>query len=106
MSKFTRGPWNMVVSDKRGLYSEIAATDVDDRGRSIRCVVAYTAWTPKAWGNALSNAHLITAAPDMYEALISIENDDGRIPAEIWEMRQAALKKAKGESRASEHGTK
>ena len=46
---------------------------------------------------AIANAHLIAAAPDLYEALASIENDDGRIPAAIWAMREAALKKARGE---------
>lgn len=34
--------------------------------------------------------------PDMYEALRSIENDDGSIPNTIWEMAQKALAKAEG----------
>ena len=43
------------------------------------------------------NAQLISAAPDLFEALINIENDDNRIPATIWEMRNKALNKALGE---------
>lgn len=37
--------------------------------------------------------------PLMYEALRSIENDDGTIPATIWEMRNAALAAAEGGTR-------
>ena len=37
---------------------------------------------------------LIAAAPDLLEALQNIENDDNRIPARIWEMRNQAIKKA------------
>ena len=44
-----------------------------------------------------ANAQLISAAPDLFEALINIENDDNRIPATIWEMRNKALNKALGE---------
>ena len=44
-----------------------------------------------------ANAKLISAAPDLLEALINIENDDNRIPATIWEMRNKALNKALGE---------
>lgn len=40
---------------------------------------------------------LISAAPDMYEALSAIENDDGSIPPAIWKMRNNALAKARGE---------
>jgi hypothetical protein len=47
---------------------------------------------------AIANAHLIAAAPDLYDALASIENDDGSIPAAIWAARNAALKKARGET--------
>ena len=36
-------------------------------------------------------------AVGLYEALASIENDDGRIPQAIWDMRNAALAKARGE---------
>ena len=44
-----------------------------------------------------ANAQLISAAPDLFEALLNIENDDNRIPATIWEMRNKALNKALGE---------
>ena len=44
-----------------------------------------------------ANAQLISAAPDLFEALLNIENDDNRIPSTIWEMRNKALNKALGE---------
>ena len=37
-----------------------------------------------------------TAAPELLEALKSIENDNGSIPAKIWGMRNRAIAKAKG----------
>jgi hypothetical protein len=47
--------------------------------------------------NAEANARLISAAPDLLEALENIENDDGSIPATIWEMRNAAIAKARND---------
>lgn len=45
-----------------------------------------------------ANAHLIAAAPDMYEALSNLENDDGKqMPPSAWKLVQDALKKARGE---------
>ncbi|WP_424493936.1 hypothetical protein [Salinimicrobium sp. GXAS 041] len=37
---------------------------------------------------------LISAAPDLLEALLNIENDNNSIPKAIWEMRNKAIKKA------------
>ena len=45
----------------------------------------------------LGNAYLISAAPDLLEALKSIENDDGSIPEPIWKMRNDAIAKALGQ---------
>ncbi|WP_299153122.1 hypothetical protein [uncultured Christiangramia sp.] len=38
------------------------------------------------------DAKLIAAAPKMYEALKSIENDNGNIPEAIWKLRNEAIK--------------
>jgi hypothetical protein len=45
-----------------------------------------------------ANAKLIAAAPDLLEALENLENDDGQIPAHAWNLCQAAIAKAKGET--------
>ena len=50
---------------------------------------------------AIANAKLIAAAPDLLEALMSIENDDNSIPKAIWNMRNKAIAKALGESEVS-----
>jgi len=41
---------------------------------------------------------VIDVAMTMYEVLETLENDDGSIPEFVWEMRNAALAKARGES--------
>ena len=43
-------------------------------------------------------ANLFAAAPDLLEALKSIENDCGCIPAAIWDLRNKAIAKAEGRS--------
>ena len=45
-----------------------------------------------------ANARLITAAPEMYNALKSIENDDCKIPRFLWDLIQVAIAKAEGRS--------
>lgn len=41
-----------------------------------------------------ANARLISAAPDMLEVLMSMENDSNIVPDFIWKMRNEAIKKA------------
>ncbi len=48
-------------------------------------------------GEARANAHLIAAAPEMYEMLATIENDSGQVPAWLWDKIQSTLAKARGE---------
>jgi hypothetical protein len=43
-----------------------------------------------------SNGKLISAAPEMLEALQNLENDNGSIPEPIWKMVQDAILKATG----------
>ena len=45
------------------------------------------------------NAKLMTAAPEMYEALKNLENDDEAIPDHAWDLVKSAILKAeKGRS--------
>ena len=45
----------------------------------------------------IEDAHLISAAPEMYEALQNLENDDHSIPEHAWKLVKDALAKAEGE---------
>ena len=87
-TKWTPGPWH---AQDRGIGWEVHLGDSAPEN---------------GWGNCVNDgfretfteadARLISASPDLYEALESIENDDGRIPMEIWNMRNLALAKARG----------
>ncbi len=50
------------------------------------------------WSGRESDGHLIAAAPDLLEALENIENNSGHIPETIWNMRNAAIDKARGKA--------
>ena len=43
---------------------------------------------------AEANANLIAEAPKMLEVLLSLENDNGTIPKNIWDMRNKAIENA------------
>ena len=87
--KWTKGPWRVYPPGASVPHYDVCARVVSDRpsGRAVHYDPISDA-----------DAHLIAAAPDLYEALASIENDDGRIPAAIWAKREAALKKARGDT--------
>jgi hypothetical protein len=75
---------------------EWAAQDV---GHGIR--IGDIAWV--GFGSAYpkethrANAQLVSAAPDLLEALQNLENDDGKIPDHAWKIVQAAIAKSTGE---------
>ena len=98
-AEFTPGPWKCIKDEM--FDGRIVPADAygNSRGDGPICQVF------NAYGRKDNNAHLIAAAPEMYEALRNIENDDGRIPASIWNMRNAALAKARGEKEANDGRT-
>lgn len=103
--KFTPGDWELIDDYIRapGIFEQ--SDQMADYRGSIICDMSaglghrldHTA-REHAKEETLANAALISAAPNMYETLASIENDDGSIPKAIWDMRNAALAKARGES--------
>jgi hypothetical protein len=58
MSKFTPGPWKSIGCVIRSVFGRTATTDVFNKRIP--------------WAQRKANAHLISAAPDMYEALKSL----------------------------------
>jgi hypothetical protein len=97
-TKHTPGPWEIygesIVSELTRLgEGRVAANwiaEVDHLNQDD--------WDGEYSETADANAYLIAAAPLLLEALESIENDDGRIPASIWALRNEAIRKARGES--------
>jgi len=88
-TKFTRGEWTLdftgrIIHTKSKIQGNVICL-----APSRELIESNLKWK--------ANAQLISAAPDLFEALINIENYDNRIPANIWEMRNKALNKALGE---------
>jgi|DEB0MinimDraft_3_1074331.scaffolds.fasta_scaffold63928_1 hypothetical protein len=89
--KFTPGPW---VKVGRYLIRPEKVTEYVDapvartRSKGLR---------KRSDEESEANAHLIAAAPDLYDMLKTIENDDGIVPGWLWDRIQATLAKARGE---------
>ena len=88
-TQFTKGKWIETIHD----YIKGEIFIYCNEKPIIR--IAINNYATKS--EAKANAKLISAAPDLFEALINIENDDNRIPSTIWEMRNKAINKALGE---------
>jgi len=97
-AKFTTGPWslNMIYGAIRHINKNVEYESfIDEDNSEFQAFQHGKIEFPNVRINPL-DANLIAAAPDMYEALKSIENDDNSIPAAIWEMRNRAIAKAEG----------
>lgn len=83
-TKFTKGEW--VIKEAIAYKNQIKVED--KKGKQGKII-----------GNIRTreDAHLIAAAPDMYDMLHSIENDADQIPPFLWDKIQAVLAKARGE---------
>jgi hypothetical protein len=91
MSKYTPGPWEYIG----GLHGNAIGWFVKVSSNRIISVEGRT-------GNeATANAHLVAAAPELLEALESIENhwssgNFSRKP-ELWKKMKTAIAKARGD---------
>jgi hypothetical protein len=73
MSEFTKGPWRL--SRYHYPYSEIVIGDGNDsRAKAEGRLICSNESNRRPTSEYRANAHLIAAAPDMYEALDSIAN--------------------------------
>lgn len=99
-AKFTKGPWMLEYGEVKHRPSSIRAVD---GGVSILRANAFCRVAAK---ETRANAHLMVAAPDMYEALMAQEDQSQRglmhMTVEeidqVKALRRAALAKARGES--------
>jgi hypothetical protein len=100
-TKFTPGPWSAVnVGTKDEPMMSVKASRISGRQLRHEVAICATGDSPQEMENA--NAHLIAAAPELYEALDALFGgvDDGKItvtPSKIHSAR-AALAKARGEA--------
>tara|TARA_B110000114_G_C14796728_1_gene279064 strand:+ start:99 stop:413 length:315 start_codon:yes stop_codon:yes gene_type:complete len=101
--QFTPGEWKQshrqIPNDADGMYSTQVYTEDGETIASL----AWYAKPPiiengkKTIGSyRKENAQLISAAPNMLEALMDLENDNNSIPKPIWDKVQNAIKKAIG----------
>lgn len=94
-TKFTAGPWRLgknAMGDEATVWA----------AKPGLCIVALFDSRmgddlPPRRENA-ANAHLIVTAPELFDFIATLENDDGKIPAWLWEKRNALLAKATGET--------
>lgn len=78
--------WGVVVTDNIEGFTQASGHIEPDYygGKALICESVYRK----------KDACLISAAPDMLEALQNLENDDNSIPKHAWEMVQKAIAKA------------
>ena len=94
--KWTPGPWEAAL--ERGCHGVIAKS-LPEGGANFVALVGNDDNTPEREPVRFANAHLIAAAPDMYEALDRIQDELGCDDPEcaMCILARAALAKARGE---------
>ena len=93
-AQHTPGPW--WVRTDAGIPLQImgSATEKDPQYNPV--TRRGTTFIAPASDEAMANARLIAAAPELLDALQNLENDDGKIPEHAWKLVQDAIAKAKG----------
>ena len=87
--KFTPGPWEMAYQDQHG--------QLIVRGKHIEVATCWHHSVGAIEKEMHANAHLIAAAPELYEALEYVMTAHGEQLSDAFEKAQAALAKARGE---------
>jgi hypothetical protein len=99
-TKWTPGPWKVDFSHPNNLPGGISQA-----ARSRRSITRFNAFSRPTTAEALANAHLFAAAPDLYEsladtlALAELKYGNSNATAvECFTQARAALAKARGEA--------
>lgn len=103
MEKFTKGPWEIKPIEDEKEYIRIRGTVLGGRFKICNVNDAKLhhsdelKWCAMEREESMANAHLIAAAPEMYDLLSTIENDSNQVPEWLWQKIQKTLAKARGE---------
>lgn len=92
----TRGPWRL-GGGNGSMASSAVVADYPVPGMGGSDAVEYYGGHLVAESIAPQNRAIIAAAPDLYDWIATIENDDGAIPDWLWKQREGLLAKARGE---------
>jgi len=97
--KHTKGPWRLggAPSGRGSMAGTAVVADHPVPGIGGSDAVDYYGGHLVAESIAAQNLHVIAAAPEMYDFIDTLENDDGAIPAWLWHKRELLLAKARGE---------
>lgn len=89
----TKGNWS-IGKTGRCVVSDTIPDDMKNTSTGHTEVEYYGGYLigESIWREA--DAKLISAAPDMLEALKNLENDDNHIPKTVWDIVQNAINKA------------
>ena len=104
MSEYTKGPWKLKPARNMHYTAKVKGRDYEATMQKCYYVegeqhdihvdtfVADIIIDP----GMEANANLIKAAPDMYEFIASLGNDDNQMPGFMWDLRNTVLRKAEG----------
>lgn len=94
----TPGPWHEGSNNCARVYGAIVSDSPIEGQNMMPEDVTHYGGQLIAESIAPCNRPIISAAPDMLEALENLENDADQIPEHAWKLVQAAIAKARGRS--------
>jgi hypothetical protein len=96
-TKFTKGEWFIDEGDSMDCSHLITTNYRSVENNIVPIVEIETEFDGVIGVEQKANSHLIAAAPEMYDLLSTIENDDNQVPVWLWDKIQLTLTKARGE---------
>jgi hypothetical protein len=94
-TNFTPGPWLIAddYSNDVGGFIPILTNQEWDGMPWVAEAKGTNVSPAKNSEEVMANAKLVAAAPDMFEFIATLENDDKKIPAWLWKKRNEIIKK-------------